>query len=169
MNIEGATRIMLADYYAAHREELVTWATCFLQGNRMMAEDFVQTTFLRLLTSTAPICPSSLPSLVSTTLRRLLLDMWRHRRYERDYEHDVQLHMSEAESSDVFSICSARQTLELLEQRIARMVPQQARILRMSLYEEKSVSEISQETGLKYKAVEYQLGTARRQLRHFIG
>ena len=164
------TRTLLAEFYTAHREELVVMATCLLRGDRMTAEDLVQNAFLKLLAQDMTICPSTLSSLVSTVIRRQVLDLWRRRQHENEHEHYVLMRANGTTSDDdIFSVCSARQIMELLELRLARMATQQARILRMNLYEGKPVSEISQETGIKYKSVEYQLSLARKQLRQYIG
>ncbi|MCR5680005.1 MAG: sigma-70 family RNA polymerase sigma factor [Prevotella sp.] len=170
MEETSITRTLLAEFYATHREELVETTTRLLRGDRMTAEDMVQAAFLKLLAPAMAICSSTLPALVSTILRRQVLDLWRRRQHEHEHEHYVKMHANGTVSGeDIFSVCSARQITELLERRMARMDTQQARILRMNLYEGKPVSEISQETGIKYKSVEYQLSLARKQLRRYIG
>ena len=169
--------IALTQYYAAERQSLVEEATRLLQGDRMTAEDVVQTTFLRLLThlssnshpSSLTSHPSSLTSLVHTSMLNLLRDLWRRRRREQDYEHQLATAPPWLrQADDVFSVCSARQITELLEQRLARMDSTVARVLRMNIVEEKPVSEISDELQMKYKTVENRLQTGRRQLRSYL-
>ncbi len=143
----------------------------------MTAEDIVQTVFLRLLSRFSSVADSSdlmpqlstLPALAHTIMHNLLRDNWRHRHHERDYEQ----RLSAAppwlrQSDDVFSVCSARQITELLEQRMARMDHQVARVLRMNIVEGKGVSEISDELNMKYKTVENRLQAGRRQLRRYV-
>ena len=167
------SRVILTQYYVAERQSLVEETTRLLRGDRMTAEDVVQTTFLRLLNSTTPhllLAPqSSLPALVHATMLNLLRDLWRRRRYEQDYEHQLATAPSWArQADDVFSICSAHQITELLEHRLARMDSTVARVLRMNIVEEKPVSEISDELQMKYKTVENRLQTGRRQLRSYM-
>ncbi|MBR3479761.1 MAG: sigma-70 family RNA polymerase sigma factor [Prevotella sp.] len=168
------SRVILTQYYVAERQSLVEEATRLLRGDRMTAEDVVQTTFLRLLNSTTPHLSlhaphSSLPALVHATMLNLLRDLWRRRRYEQDYEHQLATAPSWArQADDVFSICSAHQITELLEHRLARMDSTVARVLRMNIVEEKPVSEISDELQMKYKTVENRLQTGRRQLRSYM-
>lgn len=162
-------RVILTEYYAANRQSLVEEATRLLRGDRMTAEDVVQTTFLRLLTLPNFQLPTLLSSLVHTVMLNLLRDLWRRRRREQDYEHELAAAppwMRQAD--DVFSVCSARQITELLEQRLARMDSTVARVLRMNIVEEKPVSEISDELQMKYKTVENRLQAGRRQLRSYM-
>jgi RNA polymerase sigma factor (sigma-70 family) len=168
------SRVILTQYYVAERQSLVEETTRLLRGDRMTAEDVVQTTFLRLLNSSTPhlslLAPqSSLPALVHATMLNLLRDLWRRRRYEQDYEHQLATAPSWVrQADDVFSICSAHQITELLEHRLARMDSTVARVLRMNIVEEKPVSEISDELQMKYKTVENRLQTGRRQLRSYM-
>ena len=167
------SRVILTQYYVAERQSLVEETTRLLRGDRMTAEDVVQTTFLRLLNSTTPhllLAPqSSLPALVHATMLNLLRDLWRRRRYEQDYEHQLATAPSWVrQADDVFSICSAHQITELLEHRLARMDSTVARVLRMNIVEEKPVSEISDELQMKYKTVENRLQAGRRQLRSYM-
>lgn len=164
------SRAILTQYYIAERQSLVEEATRLLHGDCMTAEDVVQTTFLRLLThlSTSPL-PPHLPSLVRATMLNLLRDLWRRRHLEQDYEHQLAVAPPWlGQTDDVFSVCSARQISELLEQRMARMDSSVARVLRMNVVEEKPVSEISDELQMKYKTVENRLQTGRRQLRAYL-
>ena len=76
------------------RMSLVEEATRQLQGDRMTAEDVVQTTFLKLLIRFPLITHrpalitqhSSLIALVRTTMFNILRDLWRRRRHEQEYE-----------------------------------------------------------------------------------
>ena len=161
--------IALTQYYAAERQSLVEEATRLLHGDRMTAEDVVQTTFLKLLSLITSNSSLLTPNLVRTMMLNLLRDLWRRRRREQDYEHQLATAPPWArQADDVFSVCSARQITELLEQRLARMDSTVARVLRMNIVEEKPVSEISDELQMKYKTVENRLQTGRRQLRSYL-
>ena len=169
-------RCALNEYYAAKRQSLVEEATRLLRGDRMTAEDVVQTTFLKLLslpsshsTLHTPSPSLLIPNLVHTVMLNLLRDLWRRRHYEHDYEHQLATAPPWVrQADDVFSVCSARQITELLEHRMARMDALVARVLRMNIIEEKPVSEISDELQMKYKTVENRLQTGRRQLRSYL-
>lgn len=161
---------LLAQYYAEQRQALVDQATCLLHGDRMAAEDVVQTTFLRLLSMSHP-CQfrfNSVAALVHTTMLNLLRDLWRRRQHRQAYERNLTIDMGMAHADDVFSICSASQITELLEHKLARMDDTVANIVRMNLFKEKPVSEISETLGIKYKTIENHLQTGRRQLRQYL-
>ena len=159
---------ILARYYAEERQSLVEMATKMLQGDGMTAEDVVQTTFLRLLTSDRIISAITLPALTKTTMLNLLRDIWRKRLHEKDYEHTLALEWRRTASDDVFSVCSASQINSLLEMKMARMEDSVGRILRMNIIEGKAVSEISEELNTKYKTVENKLLYGRKQIRKYL-
>jgi len=170
-------RAVLTHYYATSWQSLVEEATRLLRGDRMTAEDIVQTVFLRLLSRFSSVADnsdlmpqlSSLPALAHATMHNLLRDLWRHRRYEQDYEHRLATAPPWlSQTDDVFSVCSARQITELLEYRMARMDSMVGRVLRMNIVEGKPVSEISDELNIKYKTVENRLQAGRRQLRSYM-
>lgn len=79
---------MIADYYSHHYDEVLGFVS-----KRMMyaegAEDIVQNVFMRLLRTDKMITPITLPCLVYTTARNLLIDYWRHRRSVEVYEHFI--------------------------------------------------------------------------------
>ena len=168
-------RCALTEYYAAKRQSLVEEATRLLHGDRMTAEDMVQTTFLRLLQAGVDsarlraIDSQALNALVHTTMFNLLRDLWRHRHHEQTYEHLIATASSRASHADeVFSVCSAQQITELLEHRMARMDDGVARVLRMNVIEGKAVKEIAKELDMKYKTAENRLQTGRKQLREYM-
>lgn len=158
---------ILSDYYDEHREELVVFATKLLQGDRMTAEDAVQNTFLRLLTGCRLTTVVTLPALVYTTLRNQVNDVWRHRQAVRRLETQYQLYADDC-SNDSFRRSSARQMVELLERRIGCMPVQTARVMRLSVLEQRPVSEIAELLDMKYKTAEFHLGTGRKQLRSYV-
>lgn len=169
------SKVLLTEYYVAARQSLVEEATRLLRGDRMTAEDIVQTTFLRLLShlsSCSSTCqlagPSTIKALVHTIMFNHLRDLWRHRQHCQDYEHRMAANTDAAFADDVFSLCSARQITELLEYRMARMDESVAQVLRMNILEEKSVSEIADELDIKYKTIENRLQTGRKQLRSYM-
>ena len=162
-NTETVTR-----FYETHRQELVEKATTLLRGDSMAAEDMVQTTFLHLLTIPHPICEASLPALTHTILHHQLSDHWRSKQRNDNYEHFVRTNDSDT-TDQLFSLFSATQISQLLEHQVATMPPKTAAVISMSLWEEKSVSDISRELNLNYKTTENNLLRARKQLRSYLG
>ena len=159
-------RALLTEYYSAEWQTLVDEATRLLHGDRMTAEDVVQTTFLRLLTQHAI---ANTPVLVRVTMLNILRDLWRRRRHEQDCERRLAASpICHGQTDDVFSICSARQITELLEHRLARMEKSVAQAMRMNILEGMAVSEISETLSARYKTIENRLQTGRRQLRSYM-
>ena len=74
----------------------------------------------------------------------------------------------ESQRNEMFSVCSAAQITQLLEQQVAAMSPNTAAIISMSLWEEKSVADISRELDINYKTTENNLLRARKQLRSYL-
>lgn len=162
------TSLILADYYEQHHAELLGYATKALQGDRMTAEDVVQNTFLRLLSTEQLIMPVTLPSLVYTSLRRQLCDVFRQRQCR--HQHDklyAQIYASEHAES-VFSRCAARQMIGIIEHRINQMDERTARVLRLNIMEQSPVSEIAEVLSIKYKTAENALYQGRKALRPYI-
>ena len=169
------SRVLLTEYYTAEWQSLVEEATRLLRGDRMTAEDVVQTTFLRLLTRLSTPTPhpipllSSLPALAHTVMLNILRDLWRRRQHEQDYERQLATAppwMRQAD--DVFSVCSAQQITELLEHRLARMDDGVAQVMRMNIVGGMAVSEIAKELDIKYKTVENRLQVGRKRLREYL-
>jgi len=160
-------RSLIACYYTEHLQELVVFATNALHGDRMAAEDMVQTVFEKLLVITQPILPDSLKALVYTMLRRQICDFWRRRQNEQLYEQTVRF-TQPTTTNETFSVCSAHQINELLEHKLARMAYSASSVLRLHLYEGLSVSEIAQRLDINYKAAENRLGAGRREVRSYL-
>lgn len=157
---------IIADYYSHHYDEVLGFVS-----KRMMyaegAEDIVQNVFMRLLRTDKMITPITLPCLVYTTARNLLIDYWRHRRSVEEYEHFI-VQLGASDDLDVASVYSAAEITEILERGIARLTDHQRTIYRMNVYEGKKVSEISETLHLTYKSVENRLGSARKEIRQYM-
>ncbi|MBQ7511943.1 MAG: sigma-70 family RNA polymerase sigma factor [Prevotella sp.] len=158
-------RQILADYYQLHREELLAFTTKHLQGDRMTAEDVVQNTFLRLLTGIQLTTTVTLPALAYTTLRHLLTDVWRHRQCLHRLEEQYTVYASSFRGDDVFGRCYISQVTDLLNRRIDRLSDNCARVMRLSMLEERPVSEIAELLAMKYKTVENHLLVGRKTIR----
>lgn len=160
------TSSIIAEYYRRHREELVVYATKQLEGDRMTAEDLVQTVFLRLFTNKLLITPITLQALVYTTLRHLLCDLWRHRQQQQRFLSQYKLY-AEGHANDTHSLCSAHQLTDLLERRMKRLNEQTTKVMRLSIVEECPVSEIADILNINYKKAENCLQAGRKLLRPY--
>ncbi len=157
---------LLAEYYSLHYEELKQFVGARI-GFAYETEDIVQNIFVRLLNTDKMITPITLPCLVYTVAHNLIRDYWRHKQKIDEWEHTLQCTPNGVDNSTE-SIYSVQEVNALLERGIARLTETEQRIYRMSIYEEKKVSEIAVELQMKYKGVERRLGTARKQVRNYI-
>lgn len=159
---------VIAEYYTAHYDELKTFV-----ASRLLfaedAEDIVQNIFVRLLQMDKMITPITLPCLVYTVARNLIFDYWRHKRKVEEYEHIIRKSDLFSRSvENVESVYSAHEVERELERSIAHLSQKQAKIYRLHIYEGMQVSEIAKELSLKYKNVEYCLGSARKEVRTYM-
>ena len=138
---------LITEYYISHRDELLAFVSSRLRGSDF-AEDIVQNVFLKLLTTDKMISEVTLPSLVYTVARNLIIK-------------------SQGLSSQE-SVFSVREITERLERGLARLPENCREIYRMHIYGGMKVSEISQELGEGYKSVEHRLGFARKAMRQYL-
>ena len=156
---------LITNYYIAHRDELLAFASSRL-GDSRQAEDIVQDVFLRLLSTDKMITEVTLPALVYTITRNLINDYYRrHTTYEQ-YEHYIKGVCSEVTTSE--SVFSAFEIMERLERGLVRLPENCREIYRLHIYGGMKVGEISRELGEGYKSVEHRLGTARKVMREYL-
>jgi RNA polymerase sigma-70 factor (ECF subfamily) len=156
---------LITNYYIAHRDELLAFASSRL-GDSRLAEDIVQDVFLRLLSTDKMITEVTLPALVYTITRNLINDYYRrHTTYEQ-YEHYIKGVCSEVTTTD--SVFSAFEIMERLERGLVRLPENCREIYRLHIYGGMKVGEISRELGEGYKSVEHRLGTARKVMREYL-
>lgn len=155
---------MLAEYVSHGWSELVDMATAMLHGDRMEAEDVVQSVVLRLLTAACIIDKAALPALARASVRHAVCDIWRRREHQKAYEL-LTLHTSQDSSDDPMSIVSASQACAMLEQEIARLPKNTARVVRMSMIDDMRTADIATMTGKSIKTIENQLNTGRKAIR----
>ena len=156
---------LISIYYSLHRDELLAYASSRL-GDKDEAEDLVQNTFMRLLTTDKMLTEQTLPALVFTICRNLVNDYFRRRAFRYEYEHYIQ-----GSGNGVFSMESvffAADLVERMEHGLARIPENCLHVYRLHILEGMRVSEISEQTGEKYKTVENRLGLARRQMRTYL-
>ena len=156
---------LITNYYIAHRDELLTFASSRL-GDSRLAEDIVQDVFLRLLSTDKMITEVTLPALVYTITRNLINDYYRrHTTYEQ-YEHYIKGVCSEVTTME--SVFSAFEIMERLERGLVRLPENCREIYRLHIYGGMKVGEISRELGEGFKSVEHRLGTARKVMREYL-
>ena len=153
---------LLADYYSQHRDEIVGFVAVRV-GDADVAKDVVQDVFFRLLCSDRLISPTTLPALVFTMVRNSVTDWFRRRRIREEYEHYI---IGTGDDSDSMeSVISVRELMERMERTLARLAPECREVYRLHIYGGMQVSQIAEETHQPYRAVEYRLGQARREVR----
>lgn len=156
---------LISNYYSLHRAELLAYASTRL-GDSDEAEDLVQNTFLRILTSDMLVTEQTLPALVFTICRNLVTDYYRHRASRHEYEHYIQSSYDKGMSME--SVFYAADIVEAMERGMIRIPENCRNIYRMHILGGMRVSEISEQTGEKYKTVENRLGLARKQMRNYL-
>ena len=162
-----SNRELIEQFYRDHRDELLTFVGSRLGGNACLAEDMVQELFLRLLADEhRVIMPESFSSLAFTMARNLVADHYRRLFYQRLHAQRMQ-----ADCQDTYSIepaVYARNMVACIERRLNRLPQSTAEVYRLHLYGGMKVSEISTHLQQDYKAVEYRLGQARREVRKLL-
>lgn len=158
-------REVIENYYRAHRGELLAFVGVRLHDTAE-AEDIVQEVFLRLLVGNRLICEAPLPNLAYTFCRNMIADWYRRHNVRLDAEHELAGAAGKGDSAE--TLLSMHEMNEQLERGLAR-VPEDCRELyRMHIYGEMPVRDICQQTGQPYKAVEYRIGLARKQVRNYL-
>ena len=156
---------LISHYYSVHRNELLAYASTRL-GDSDEAEDLVQNTYLRILTNDKLLTEQTLPSLVFTICRNLINDYFRRRAFRYEYTHYIQRDGNEYCSME--SGFFAADIIESMERGLARIPANCREIYKMHILGGMRVSDISQQTGEKYKTVENRLGQARRHMRNYL-
>lgn len=167
--VENESHIsLIADYYSRHYEELLAFVSKRMKYDQV-AEDIVQDVFVNLMKMDV-ITSVTLPSLVYTIARNLILDYWRHKQHVEKYEQKVICDngMGATQRYEVESVYAAREINEILERGIARLTDKQQVVYRMNVFEGKQVKDISEELGINYKTIENRLGTARKEVRGYM-
>lgn len=153
---------LLADYYSQHRDEIVGFVAVRV-GDADVAQDVVQDVFFRLLCSDRLISPTTLPALVFTMVRNAVTDWFRRRRIREEYEHYLIGTGDDSDSMD--SVISVRELMERMERTLARLAPECREVYHLHIYGGMQVRQIAKETHQPYRAVEYRLGQARKEVR----
>ena len=156
---------IIEKYYRAHRGELLAFVSARLH-NTNEAEDLVQETFVRMLNGLRPISEETIGSLAYTLCRHLVIDWYRRKAIHDDVEHEIMRTGREIASAE--SVLSVREITEYLERGLARLPEDCREMYRMHIYGGLQAKDICEQTGEKYKAIEYRLGLARKQVRNYL-
>ena len=160
-----SNQTLITNYYISHRDELLAYAGSRL-GDNCQVDDIIQDVFLKLLCSKKMITEITLPSLVYTMMRNMVVDHLRHHMAVEHYEHYIKGVCSNVVTEDL--VLSIQEILEIMENGLARLPENCREIYRLHIYDGMQVSEISRELGEGYKSVEHRLGSARKAMRHYL-
>lgn len=160
-----SNQALITNYYISHRDELRGYVRSRL-GDNYLVDDIIQDVFLKLLRSKKMITEITLPSLVYTMMRNIVVDHRRHHMAVEHYEHYIKGVCSNDITED--SILSIRDVMEMMENGLARLPENCREIYRLHIYDGMQVSEISRQLGEGYKSVEHRLGAARKAMRHYL-
>ena len=159
---------IVAAYYAEHYDEIKSFVasrTC----QSLETEDIVQNVFLRLLQIDKMITSITLPCLAYTVARNLVVDYWRRKKCQDEYEHFIcRGDWQTRYVDDVESVYSVHEIEAFLEKSMARLSEKQSRVVRMNILEGLQVSEIAQKLDINYKNAENRLGAARKEVRNYM-
>ncbi len=157
-------RQLITNYYITHRDELLAFVSSRLCG-APEAEDIVQDVFCRLLSTDKMISEITMPALVYTMSRNMIIDYYRRHTPYQELEHYIS---SVSYTDDAMSVLSVREIVERMENGLARLPENCREVYRMHIYGGMKVSEISTQLGEGYKSVEHRLGMARKAMRQYL-
>ena len=160
-----SNQTLITNYYISHRDELRGYVRSRL-GDNCQVDDIIQDVFLKLLCSKKMITEITLPSLVYTMMRNMVVDHLRHHMAVEHYEHYIKGVCSNVVTEDL--VLSIQEILEIMENGLARLPENCREIYRLHIYDGMQVSEISRELGEGYKSVEHRLGSTRKAMRHYL-
>ena len=168
-----ANQKLLINYYIAHRDELLAYVSSRL-GDSDLAEDIVQDVFLKLLTTDKMISEVTMPALVYTIVRNLIISHFRRHHHFEQFEHYIKWNVECGIRDEVSgyrsleSVFSVQEITERLERGLARLPQNYREVYRLHIYDGMKASEISTHLGEDYKSVEHRLGTARKVVRQYL-
>lgn len=156
-------RQMIADFYTAHRVELVNFATSRL-GNREESEDLVQDVFIKMMSFEGLINEVTVKSFAFTITANKVKDHLRRRIFRHKMEEST-LYEMELQHSQVERVVDYHDILRIVNDSMARLSPACAKVYRMSLFEDMTAGDIAEELNLSKRTIESQLFNSRKQMR----
>lgn len=166
------SRDIITQYYCEHRDGLLRYVSSRLGVTgcswAVQAEDMVHDVFLRLLTDAdrRPVTTATLHSLVFTMLRHLLADHFRHWRCRQEYARLMRGFLPDEQRTE--PIVFAHDMVRRMELGLKHLPQPCAEIYRLHIYDGMKTADISRRLNMDYKAVEYRLGQARREVRRLL-
>lgn len=131
------------------------------------AEDLAQDVFVRLLTYQSMLCEETIHSFVFTIVRNLVTDVlrtfYRHQAYV-SYIYDT-IDVKESNTSETVLY---NDLLEHVKMQLSTFPVQRRKVYTLSLFADKSVSEISTALSISYKTVENHLLLGRKNMRNYL-
>jgi len=165
-------RDLITQYYREHRDELLRYVRSRLGvaqcSQAVQAEDMVHDVFLRLLADAdcRPITATTLHSLVFTMARNLLADHFRHWRCQQEYARLMRGYLPEEFQME--PVVYVHDVIRRMELGLSRLPQPCAEVYRLHIYDGMKAADISRQLHMDYKAVEYRLGQARREIRRLL-
>jgi RNA polymerase sigma-70 factor (ECF subfamily) len=160
-----SNQLLIENYYRAHRTQLHQLVSARIH-DAVAAEDIVHDAFLRLLTGNRPLTEDTLPSLVYTLCRNLMIDWYRRHSVRR--ESPIELLRSKGSGDSAESLLSVRDITEQMERGLTRLPDSCRELYRLHVYGGLQTRELAACTGQNYKTVEYRLGLARKEVRSYL-
>lgn len=136
-------------------------------NNRYDAEDLAQDVFVRLLDYKQMLRPETVKSFLFTIARNLVIDYLR-RHYKKQ---EISANMFEFMPTfvdDVESKLHEKEILSLERMKLSTFSSQRKSVYMLARYEEKSITEISDELNISIRTAESHLYTGRKIMRKYI-
>ena len=170
-SIENSPPHGLEEVYAEYRTYFVRIAVSYVR-DRMVAEDLVSDTFLKIWESRTETTPRNLPAYLLTALKRKCLDYLRdqaiHLRIQQNMHQTsarvVGERIARLEANDPQNLMMS-EALAIIERELRRMPEQRRRIFIAHRYEEMSYREIAAVYELSEGQVTYELRAAKEALK----
>ena len=164
-NLSGWTAEHFASIYSRFRPHLVRHAKRYVSDNQI-AEEVVQDAFLYLMTS-LPELDTELGVLkfLKWKVRLLALDTLRAGSKRRERSVDNVEDYAGSSEDNVLADLEAAEDAAVIRLALAKLAPRHREALLANVYEEKSISEISQESGMDENATRQLLWRARKAFR----
>lgn len=139
-------------------------------GDRRIAEDFLQETFLRVFAHREDYRPTAaFRTWLFTIARNLVVDQFRQRTTSPELETGEALEPVPDPGATPLQQAEARELGERLQAAVLRLSPSQREVLLLSRFASLTHDEIAQVTGTSPEAVRVSLHRALRRLRDFLG
>jgi RNA polymerase sigma-70 factor (ECF subfamily) len=164
----GSLDAFQALYYRHHRSVFNFLLRAL--GDRSIAEDLLQETFLRMFARREDYRPTAaFRTWLFTIARNLIIDQFRRQRSGPDLERAESLETMVDPGAAPLREAEAQELAELLQNAVQRLPPSQREVLLLSRFGGLSPAEIAEVTGTSPTAVRVTLHRALRRLRDLLG